>query len=121
MATDQLIPFAHKRPATLQVQGKLLEIKTDGIQIIPDLIGNKSCQFNKIRLAMQLPDPIDVVGPGATFGGNLCCGIEYHQNVLQIPSQLERIQDQLNRGHRREKKSMTTLTNILCHENWLIF
>ena len=104
MATDQLIPVAHNRPATLKMQGNLLEIKTDGIEIVPGLIGHKSGQINKIGLAMQLPDPIDVSGPGATFGGIPCCGTAQHQNVLQIPSQIERVQDQLNRGHSRGEK-----------------
>ena len=53
----------------LKMQGNLIEIKTDGMRIVPGLIGDESRQINKIRVAMQLPHPIDIVSPGAGFRG----------------------------------------------------
>ena len=106
VAAHRLIPVAQHGPAALDVQGRPGAIKADFHQISPGLLHHLCHQRREGGMVMQLPDAIEIAGPGATFTG-VACGIPpKRQQELQMGSQLERIELKLNRGHHRRKNLM---------------
>ena len=106
MAAHQLIPVTDHRPAALQMQRNLTLVKTDRHQILLSLRGDLGRQIGKVGVTVQLPDAVDVAGPGATVIRVTRCTTTQSKQVLQQACQLQGIQGQLNRGHSRRKQLM---------------
>ena len=66
MATDALVPVTDHRPAALEMQRQLGLVETDGRQVAPSLLHQLPSQAGEVWMPMQLPDTIEVAGPGKT-------------------------------------------------------
>lgn len=99
MTAHQLIPVADHRPAALQMESDLTPIKTHSIQVELRLIGDLRRQIDKVGMTVQLPDTVDVPGPGTTLMRVARGGTAKREHVLQQTRQFQRIQGQLSRGH----------------------
>ena len=104
MATHLLIPVADHGPAALQMQRNLTLVKPNRRQILLGVDGDLRRDVLEMGMSVKLPDAIDVPGPGATGVGIARRGTTQCQEILQEPSQLQRVQRQLNRCHGRWKQ-----------------
>ena len=98
MPANGLIGRTHHRPAALDVQLHLALVKAQSRDVGLSLLSNGSHQRRKHWLPVQLPEAIDVAGPGATRLG-IALGLAPQLDHLLHPlGQLQRIGLQLNPG-----------------------
>ena len=83
MTAHQLIPVADHRPAALQMESDLTPIKTHSVQVELRLIGDLRRQIDKVGMTVQLPDTVDVPGPGTTLMRVARGGTAKREHVLQ--------------------------------------
>ena len=104
MPPDGLLRRAHHRPAALDVELHLAEIKSQRNQISPSMLSQGLHQGGKHRPPMQLPNAIDVSRPGATWF-RIALGLAPQLHYLLHPlGQLQWIRLQLHpRQCQREK------------------
>ena len=74
-------------------------IEANGRQVGPGLLHHPIGQATEVGMPVQLPDTIEVAGPGAARTGVSLISPPQRQQGLQLSRQFQRIQHQLGRGH----------------------
>ena len=98
MPPNGLLRPAHHRPAALNMQLHLAEIEPQSGHIGVGVLSNGSHQRGKRRVLVQLPEAVDVAGPGTTRLG-IALGLAPQLDHLLHPlGQLQRIGLQLHPG-----------------------
>ena len=106
MPANGLIGSTHHRPAALDVQLHLALVKAQSRDVGLGLLSDGSHQGRKQRLMVQLPEAIDVAGPGTTRLG-IALGLAPQLDHLLHPlRQLQRIEQQLNPGQGQGEKGL---------------
>ena len=106
VTAHRLIPVAQHGPAALDVQGHPGAVKADALQIGPGLLHHLRHQGREGGMKMQLPDAVEITGPGATFAGVARGLPPQRQQKLQMGSQVQRIELKLHRGNGRRENLM---------------
>ena len=90
---DHLPPLAEHRPAALQMEIKAIGIESRHRQIAPDASRHLIRQVTEVRVLMQLPNAIEIAGPGAALIG-IAGGVTPHrQERLQLSRQIQRVKN----------------------------
>ena len=106
MPPNGLLRCADHRPAALDVQLHLPQVKPQSRDVGLGLLSNSSHQGRKQRLPVELPNAIDVASPGATRFG-IALGLAPQLNHLLHPlGQLQRIKLQLNPGQSQMEQGL---------------
>ena len=98
MPPNGLLRCADHRPAALDVQLHLALVKAQSRDVGLGLLSDGSHQGRKQRLPVQLPEAIDVAGPGTTWFGITLRLAPQLDHLLHPLGQLQRIELQLNPG-----------------------
>ena len=106
MPANGLLWPAHHRPAALNMQLHLAEIKAQGGHIGAGVLTNGSHQGSKRLVLVQLPEAIDVAGPGTTWFGIALRLAPQLDHLLHPLGQLQRIGLQLHPGQGQGEKSL---------------
>jgi hypothetical protein len=112
MASHELIPVAQHRPAALKMQSHSAAIKPNRLQITHGLLCHSLNQGSKLRLAMQLPNTVDITSPSASLTGVTHRLTPESQQCLQMPSKVNRIDCQLGCRHNRWEKLVKSQSHL---------
>ena len=106
MATNALIPVTDHRPTALEMQGNSVAVEAEGVEIDPGRITDLNRQILKIWMLMELPNTIEISGPGTAITGITNGLSPQGQERLQLGGEIEWIELKLLRRDGGGKKLM---------------
>ena len=102
---DDLARFTDDGPSPLNVKGNVVAMKTELRKVVPGVLADQLTDASKRGELVNLPDTVDVTGPGTARVGITALRPAQRQDVLQQQDGIHRIQGKLHGGQgQREQR-----------------